>query len=122
MAESHNLGKKGEDLAVDYLKKAGYRILHRNWKAGKLEIDIIAENKDFIVFIEVKTRSDDYQEHPLSAINREKQRSLIFAANNFIQWNNIDNESRFDVITVIIKRDNTNQVEHIEDAFYPTLR
>jgi len=122
MAESHNLGRKGEDLAVDYLKKAGYKILHRNWKAGKLEIDIIAENKDFIVFIEVKTRSDDYQEHPLSAINREKQRSLIFAANNFIQWNNIDNESRFDVITVIIKRDNTNQVEHIEDAFYPTLR
>jgi putative endonuclease len=122
MAESHNLGRKGEDLAVDYLKKAGYKILHRNWKAGKLEIDIIAENKDFIVFIEVKTRSDDYQEHPLSAINREKQRSMIFAANNFIQWNNIDNESRFDVITVIIKRDNTNQVEHIEDAFYPTLR
>ncbi len=122
MAESHNLGRKGEDLAVDYLKKAGYKILHRNWKAGKLEIDIIAENKDFIVFIEVKTRSDDYQEHPLSAINREKQRSMIFAANNFIQWNNIDNESRFDVITVIIKKDNSNQVEHIEDAFYPTLR
>jgi putative endonuclease len=122
MAESHNLGKKGEDLALDYLKKAGYRILHRNWKAGKLEIDIIAENTDFIVFIEVKTRSEDYQEHPLSAINKEKQRSMIFAANNFIQWNNIDKESRFDVITVIIKRDNTNQVEHIENAFYPTLR
>lgn len=122
MAESHNLGKKGEDLAVDYLKKAGYRILHRNWKAGKLEINIIVENKDYIVFIEVKTRSDDYQEHPLSAINREKQRSMIFAANSFIQWNNIDKESRFDVITVIIKKDNSNQVEHIEDAFYPTLR
>ena len=122
MAESHNLGQKGEDLAVEHLKKAGYRILHRNWKAGKLEIDIIAENKDFIVFIEVKTRSEDYQEHPLSAINREKRRSMEYAANNFIQWNKIDKESRFDVITVIINRDNTNQIDHIEDAFYPTLK
>ncbi len=122
MAESHNLGQKGEDLAVEHLKKAGYRILHRNWKTGKLEIDIIAENKDFIVFIEVKTRSEDYQEHPLSAINREKRRSMEYAASNFIQWNKIDKESRFDVITVIINRDNTNKIDHIEDAFYSTLK
>jgi putative endonuclease len=121
MAESHNLGQKGEDLAAEHLEKAGYRILRRNWKAGKLEIDIIAENKDFIVFAEVKTRSDDYQEHPLTAINREKQRSMILAADNYIRWNNIDKESRFDVI-VVIKTDEDFQIDHIENAFYPTLR
>ncbi len=121
MAESHNLGHKGEDRAVEYLKEAGYKILHRNWKAGKLEIDIIAENKDFIVFVEVKTRSDDYQEHPSSAINREKQRSMIFAADSYIKWNNIDKESRFDVIFVIKKGDEY-EIDHNEDAFYPTLR
>jgi putative endonuclease len=121
MAESHNLGQKGEDLAAEHLEKAGYRILRRNWKAGKLEIDIIAENKDFIVFTEVKTRSDDYQEHPLTAINREKQRSMILAADNYIRWNNIDKESRFDVI-VVIKTDEDFQIDHIENAFYPTLR
>ena len=121
MAESHNLGRKGEELAVEHLKKAGYRILHRNWKAGKPEIDIIAENRDFIVFIEVKTRSDDYQEHPVTAINREKQRSMILAADNYIRWNNVDKESRFDVI-VVIKKGEEFQIDHIEEAFYPTLR
>ncbi len=121
MTESHNLGRKGEELAVEHLKKAGYRILHRNWKAGKIEIDIIAETRDFIVFVEVKTRSDDYQEHPVTAINREKQRSMIFAADNYIRWNNIDKESRFDVI-IVIKKGEEFQIDHIEEAFYPTLR
>jgi putative endonuclease len=121
MAESHNLGQKGEDIAAEHLKKSGYKILHRNWKAGKLEIDIIAENKDFIVFAEVKTRTEDFQMHPVTAVNREKQRSMIFAANNYIQRNNIDKESRFDVITIIKKADGF-QIDHIEDAFYPTLK
>jgi putative endonuclease len=121
MAESHNLGHKGEDIAVEHLKKAGYKILYRNWKSGKLEIDIIAENKDFIVFVEVKTRSDDFQVDPRTAVNREKQRSMIFAANTYIQSNSIDKESRFDVI-IVIKKGNEHQVEHIPDAFYPTLR
>jgi putative endonuclease len=121
MAESHKLGQKGEDLAVEHLKKAGYKILHRNWKAGKLEIDIVAENKDYIVFAEVKTRSEDFLENPQAAVNREKQRSMILAADNFIRWNNIDKESRFDVIT-IIKKDNSHNIDHIEGAFYPTLR
>lgn len=121
MAESHDLGRIGEDLAVEKLKEKGYRILHRNWKTGKLEIDIIAENKDYIVFAEVKTRPDDYMEHPLSAVNREKQRSMILAADNYIKWNKIDKESRFDIITVIMKN-NVPQIDHIESAFYPTLR
>ena len=121
MAESHILGQKGEDRAIEFLKKAGYKILKRNWKAGKLEIDIIAENKDFIVFVEVKTRSEDYQMDPVTAVNREKQRSMILAANNYLQWNSIDKESRFDVI-IVIKKGDEHQINHIEDAFYPTLR
>lgn len=121
MADSHKLGQKGEELAAEHLKKAGYRILRRNWKAGKQEIDIIAENKDYIVFVEVKTRSGDYFENPASAVNREKQRSMILAADNYIRWNNIDKESRFDVITIVI-RDEDYTIDHMEAAFYPTLR
>jgi putative endonuclease len=120
MAESHDLGKRGEEAAAEHLKKSGYRILRRNWKTGKLEIDIIAENRDFIIFAEVKTRSEDFKEDPRSAINREKQKSIIFAADNYIKWNNIDKESRFDVIIVIMK-DDTPKIDHIEGAFYPTL-
>jgi putative endonuclease len=121
MAESHELGQKGEDLAADHLKKAGFKILFRNWKWGKHEIDIIAENKDFIVFTEVKTRANDYQMHPVTAVNSAKQKSIIFAADGYIKRFNIDKESRFDVITIIKSGENF-EIDHIEDAFYPTLR
>jgi len=121
MAESHDLGQKGEDLAAEYLTKAGYKILFRNWKWGKYEIDIIAENKDFIIYIEVKTRTDDYQMHPVTAITKEKQKSIIWAAEGYIRRYKIDKESRFDVVT-IIRRNEDFVIEHIEDAFYPTLR
>jgi putative endonuclease len=121
MAESHLLGQKGEDLATDYLKKSGFRILFRNWKWGKHEIDIIADIKDLIVFVEVKTRTDDFQMHPVTAITNEKQKSIIYAADGYLQKFNINKESRFDVITIIKKTD-TYEIDHIEGAFYPTLR
>ena len=121
MAESHNLGQKGEDLAADHLEKAGYKILFRNWKWGKHEIDIIAENKGFIIFAEVKTRSNDFQMHPASAVTREKQKSIVWAANGYLQKFKVDKEGRFDVIT-IIKTGESYEIDHIEGAFYPTLR
>jgi len=121
MAESHNLGQKGEELAADHLNKAGFKILFRNWKWGKHEIDIIAENNDFIVFVEVKTRTDDFQMHPLTAITSEKQRSIIWAANGYLQKFKLDKESRFDIITVI-KSIDSFRIDHLEGAFYPTLR
>ncbi len=121
MSESHKLGQKGEDLAAEYLKKASFKILFRNWKWGKHEIDIIAENKDFIIFTEVKTRKEDYQMHPVTAVTREKQKSIILAAEGYIRKFNIDKESRFDIITVI-KKSEDFEIDHIETAFYPTLR
>jgi len=121
MSESHELGQKGEDLAVAYLQKKGFRILFRNWTWGKHEIDIIAENKEFIVFVEVKTRSGNFQEHPRTAVTNEKQKSIIRAADGYIQKYRIDKESRFDVMTIIRKNEEF-EIDHIENAFYPTLR
>ena len=121
MADSHNLGREGEELATEHLLKKGYKILHRNWKSGKREIDIVAENKDFIVFVEVKTRSDDYLMHPRHAVTSEKQKSIIYAAESYLQRYNINKESRFDIVS-IISNGKSVEVEHIEDAFYPTLR
>jgi putative endonuclease len=121
MSESQSLGQKGETFAFEYLQKAGYKIRHRNWRSGKKELDIVAETNDYIVFVEVKTRTDDYLEHPVNAITREKQRSIIFAADGYIQKYNLNKESRFDVITVIVKGE-TLDIDHIENAFYPTLR
>ena len=121
MAESHELGQTGEERAASYLEQNGYRILRRNWKAGKHEIDIIAETDDYIVFVEVKTRSENYLVNPSEAVSPEKQRSIIFAADNFIRRNNIDKEGRFDII-IIIKKCNSFEIDHTKDAFYATLR
>jgi len=121
MSESHDLGIKGEELATDYLKKAGYRILRRNWCWGKNEVDIIAENNDFVVFAEVKTRAEDFLVTPASAINHAKQKAIISAADGYIKTHRVDKESRFDIIT-IVKKSKDFEIEHIESAFYPTLR
>jgi putative endonuclease len=121
MAESHDLGKEGENIACDHLKSTGYKMLFRNWKWGKHEIDIIATKGDQIIFAEVKTRSDDFKIHPSSAVTKEKQKSIIYAAEGYIKKFGIDKESRFDVIT-IIKKEKQYEIDHIEDAFYPTLR
>ena len=121
MAESHDLGRKGEDMAAGYLEKAGYKILKRNWTAGKLEIDIIAENNDYTVFVEVKTRSEDFIMSPASAVTKEKQRSIVFCADRYVQRYGVQKECRFDLITVISDGESL-KVEHIENAFYPPLR
>jgi putative endonuclease len=121
MAESHDLGKKGEELAIEHLKKAGFKILFQNWQWGRNEIDIIAENDKFIVFVEVKTRKEDFLISPAQAVTHSKQRAIIFAASGYLKRYGIDKESRFDVISVIQTKD-TFEIDHIEDAFYATLR
>lgn len=74
-------GKKGEDIACDYVKKLGYKIIDRNWHYSKnAEIDIIALDKDCIVFIEVKTRKSEINGHPFEAITKNKIDKIITAA------------------------------------------
>ncbi len=121
MADSHILGQKGEDRATEYLKNDGYKILFRNWKWGKHEIDIIALKNNIVVFAEVKTRSEDYLDDLIKTVPPSKQKSIIFAADGYIQRYKIDNVSRFDIL-FIIEKENSFEVRHIEDAFYPTLR
>ncbi len=120
MSESHSLGKNGERLAIKYLRQNGYRVLEKNWATGRKEIDIIAEDDEFIIFIEVKTRMADFQLHPRDAVSVPKQRNIIYAAQTYIQRNEIDKEARFDIITVVVDGAK-HELEHIRDAFYPTL-
>ena len=122
MSESSSLGRKGEDLAVSFLSDKGYRIRNRNWKAGRLEVDIIAETGEFIVFVEVKTRSEDFLQSPQDSVTRDKQRSLVLAADSYIKWFDIAKQVRFDVSTVVARGQTLTIEKHIEDAFYPTLR
>jgi putative endonuclease len=121
MSESQTLGQKGEVIASEHLLSRGYKILHRNWKSGKKEVDIVAENSEYIVFVEVKTRSWDMKLHPADLVPHDKQRLLLYAADSYIRKYNIKKESRFDVI-IIIFSDKSYEVDHREGAFYPTLR
>jgi putative endonuclease len=121
MSESHSLGQKGEEIAAGYLKNKGFRIRHQNWVAGKKELDIVAENSDNLVFVEVKTLTYDMNLQPRDLVTREKQKLMILAAEAYIRKYDINKESRFDVITVISKGKEF-EIDHIENAFYPTLR
>ena len=121
MAEHNLLGTKGEEIAVRYLKKNGYSIRATNWRYGKKEIDIVAEKDDTLVIIEVKTRRGTFFGEPEVFVSKEKRKNLIDAANAYIEKNDIDLEVRFDIIS-IISNGKTTQLNHLDDAFYPTLR
>lgn len=121
MEDPHNikLGKLGEDFATDYLVSKGYTIFERNWRNHHKEIDIIAFDGKMLVIVEVKTRQTDDFGTPDLAVDRRKQRLLIAATNAYIFSHNIDYETRFDIITVIVKEGQEPSIEHLEDAFYP---
>jgi len=120
MAEIHELGKQGENIAVRYLRSKGYRILEQNWRFGKNEIDIIAEEGEYLVIVEVKTRQTNKFGEPETFVNKQKQRLLIRAANVYINYKNIQKETRFDIIGILLKN-NKARIKHLVDAFYPTL-
>lgn len=121
MAEHNDLGKKGEELAVKYLSGQGYRILDTNWRAGSLELDIVARDGEFLVVVEVKTRQSDFFGEPEVAVDRQKQKLIIRAANIYILRKNITSETRFDIISIVIDQDQP-RIHHIKDAFYPMMR
>lgn len=120
MKKSHSLGKKGEQLAADYLRDKGCRILERNWATGHREVDIIAEDEEFIIFVEVKTRRPDFRLHPREAVSVPKQRNIIQVAQAYILSHHCEKEARFDIIS-IVDGGSEHSLEHIKDAFYATL-
>lgn len=117
-------GRLGESLACKHLKKKGYKIVRKNYHASHNELDIIAENKQYIVFVEVKTRSCSSPEEltygtPASAVTHAKQRRTIAAACDYLHSVKTEKQPRFDVIEVILNRDSREPIaiNHIESAF-----
>ena len=116
MSEHNETGKQGEQAAVEYLIKKGYKIIARNWIYMKKEIDIVAQDKNKMVFVEVKTRATTAFELPKEAVTKKKMRNLVFAADAYLIENEIDLESRFDIVSVLAQ-EGFKIPEHIEDAF-----
>ena len=118
MAHHNELGKKGEKLAQEYIKNKGYSIIDINWRFDKDEIDIVAMDGNELVIVEVKTRSNDFFGNPEDAVDYKKEKFLIRATESYLEENNLDLETRFDIIAIIINKEGT-KINHIYDAFYP---
>ena len=112
-------GQIGEDYASNLMIKKGYQIIERNYHSRFGEIDIIAQNKDYIVFAEVKTRDENYSVSPLEAVTMNKQKKLYKTALLYLQSHPTKLQPRFDVIGITTETNHftVKTIEHIENAF-----
>jgi len=116
MAQHNELGNKGEQLAADFLLKKGYKILERNYRFQKAEVDIIALLKDTLCAVEVKTRSTPDFGNPQDFVKPKQIQQLVKAIDHYVTENDLDVEVRFDIVAIIKNKSGT-QIEHLEDAF-----
>ena len=117
MVTQNDLAKLGEELAVEYLQNEGYRIVATNWVFQKAEIDILATKDNVLAVIEVKTRSRLDLGLPQDFVSPKKIRLLVMAVNEYLISNDLDCETRFDIVA-ISKEGNKFEMEHLKDAFY----
>ena len=123
MAEHNELGKWGEDDPASYLEDEGYAIIDRDWKIGRRDLDIVAMSPDgdTLVIVEVKTRTEEEYQKPEEAVDKRKMRNLAVAANAYAKECKIDKNMRFDIISIIGKGHQVENLEHLKDAFNPML-
>ena len=111
------LGRRGEEVAFRFLKKKGYRIIEKNYVCRMGEMDIIAKEKDTLVFIEVKTRTSALFGPPQLAVNFSKQRQLSKVALNYLKEKRLEDvKARFDVVAILLGQ-SQEEIELIKDAF-----
>jgi putative endonuclease len=116
--ESYQLGIEGEVFAQEYLRSNGYEIIEKNFRCQQGEIDIVARQAEFLVFVEVKNYSFHSLNSPLSAIVKNKQENIIHAARVYLYKNRIKNTNcRFDVLTIYRRPDGSRAVELFRNAF-----
>ncbi|MBO7458257.1 MAG: YraN family protein [Paludibacteraceae bacterium] len=125
MFVTNPIGIIGEEEAAKILKKKGFKILEHNWRMGHLEVDLIAENRKEIVFVEVKARTCILNgKMPEENVDEIKQRRITAAANAYIKYHKIDKKPRFDVAGFLVDR-NTKEITYscyLENAFQPQIR
>ena len=117
MADHNDLGKLGEEMAVEFLEKEGYEIIETNWRFQKAEVDIIAKKDNTLAIIEVKTRSSLSFGLPQEFVKPKKIQLLVKAVNEYVIRNNLEVEVRFDIIALHLEGKSL-VIEHLVDAFY----
>jgi putative endonuclease len=121
MENTREKGQESENLAVNYLAQQGYTILNRNWFCGHNELDIVASKSGIVAIVEVRSLYKCSFQEPYQSVNKTKQRAIITATNAYIRKFNIDDDVRFDIISILYGKDGPT-IEHIENAFYPMVR
>jgi putative endonuclease len=116
--ESYELGREGEEAAEVFLRQKGYYIIERNYRSHQGEVDIIARDGEFLVFVEVKNYSFRSYGTPAGAVRKNKKQSIIHAAQSYIYRKKIkDTYCRFDVVTLYRRADGSRAIELYKDAF-----
>lgn len=123
MAIHNRLGQEGERAAFHYIEQLGWRILERNWRPfGTKEADLIATDGHELIIVEVKTRTINYRENPLSAVDQRKKRNTIAIANTYVRFKKVHMPIRFDIITAVYHPvEDTFEIKHYKDAFRATV-
>jgi putative endonuclease len=118
---AHALGRWGEDQAARYLVRRGWRILARNYRFGRREVDLVVRKGRIVAFVEVKTRAGTGFGSPQEAITRLKRREIEAVATQFLACHRLfDAEVRFDAVGIVLDRDRrTLHVDHVPDAWRP---
>jgi putative endonuclease len=115
---SHDFGRSAEMLAADWLKQKGYRIVGQNFRIGKGELDLIMQDRQTLVFVEVKARRTEKFGGTLYAIDARKQRQLTKLALTYLAQRGLSNIScRFDVVLVSTSKEGAPRISHMENAF-----
>lgn len=123
MAEHNELGKWGEELAAKYLEQKGYVIRDRDWRQGKLDLDIVAvaDDGETVVFVEVKARKTNSFGQPEQAVDAKKIKRLARAADSYVKSLGVSAPLRFDIVSIIGDQKEAQTIEHIVDAFNPMV-
>ncbi len=127
MMINHKNGRTGEDIAAEFFEANGYKVLHRNYRTGHLETDLIVENFESVAFVEVKTRTDSKTAlkygAPRAAVNHAKQERLLRAAKIYLSEHSIEKKPRMDVLEIYLDTDgNFKKMTYIRNAFMQRSR
>lgn len=112
-------GDFGEQIAITYLTKEGYTILEHNWKSNRLEIDLIAQKDESLVFFEVKTRVKRSFVEEVNLVSSQQQKRIWRAAEAYMDQIEYNKEIRFDIIKIILDKHSQPLITHYIDAFFP---
>lgn len=112
------LGREGEDIALEYLERRGLKLLERNWRWARKEIDLVMESAEAVHVIEVKTLRDPSPIEPWEQVGGPKQANLILAAGHYIVQKHVEKEVQFDIVSIKMRGDGP-EVTYIPKAFYP---